>query len=131
MTSKHDVDNNTKETIGRIVTFLALTTDPANVLRLTSSLISLVWAGLAKKDITKWDKHMIDARSKWKAALNQYRSSSQGWVDSEDTLSDVQDAIIQIAIEEDLMAMRSEWFNASYGLFNQPTIPGDDGGNKP
>ena len=107
------LDTTTREMIGRVFFILSLTADPASVIRYTSSIISLVLGALHKIGITKYDQDIADCRVNWKAAKNRYVSGRHGWVACEDILSDINDFLYDIAMENDIIIIKAEWYNLS------------------
>ena len=115
---------NIREMTGKIFFILSVSTDPASTIMLESYLISLVWASLHKVGAHQYDTDLKDCRRNWKAAKNRYTSGIIGWSSCQDILSDIQDFLFDVAIEQDIIIIKAEWYNLSAGadLPNQPKI---------
>ena len=109
------LDVTTREMIGKVFFILSVTTDPSQSIRLTSSLIALVMAALHKVGKHGYDLDLQRCRLNWKAAKAKYVSGMAGWSYSEDILSDVHDFLYDVALENDIIIIKSEWYNLSRG----------------
>ena len=114
------LDVNTREMIGKVFFILSISTDPSHTIRLTSAIISLVQAGLHKVNVHKYDKRVLQCRYNWKIAVQHYASGAHGWSSCESILSEVHDFLYDVAMENDIVIIRKEWYNLSERMEAQP-----------
>ena len=118
------LDVTTREMIGKVFFILSITTDPSQSIRLTSSLIALVMAALHKIGKHTYDTDLHRCRRNWKAAKSKYVGGMAGWSYSEDILSDVHDFLYDVALENDIIIIKSEWYNLSSGSMASENLDG-------
>ena len=119
------LDVNTREMIGKVFFYLSVSTDPSYTIRLTSSIIALVGAALHKIGVHQYDEDLKKCRRNWKSGKQRYTNGQIGWSSCEDILSDLHDFLYDIAIENDIIIIKSEWYNLSAAPAMMPP-PGQD-----
>lgn len=103
------VPRDIKQAIGKIVVLLTVSTDPAHILRLTRSLMSLTKASLNKsyggpQHLPKYyTEELKIRRAIWDDAISKYASSSETWPTAMSHCGDIADYLIMVCIDEGLI----------------------------
>lgn len=121
------IPNDYKEALGRLIVVASCTTDPAQALRLSRSIMSLTWAAIQKKRgkppadfLTDW----VDWKEAWDKVATSYANDSSLWAETLSKTSDIMDYFVSVCLKEDLISIASQDMYFSDMLLNKK--PGSD-----
>ena len=121
--AEFSVPEDMKSTIARVIALFTLTTDPSHIVRLASSLLHWVKAGLIMKygDWSavpeEYQDTFMEDRDAWQKAMKTYGVGSEHWPDALLIAHDIADDMITIAAFENMLDYRQIDYNFSSHMF--------------
>lgn len=100
-----------KEALGRLIVVASCTTDPAQALRLSRSVMTLTWAAIQKKRgkppaqfLTDW----VAWKETWDTVATSFAGDASTWDKTLSKTSDIMDYFVTVCLEEDLISIASQ-----------------------
>lgn len=104
------IPNDYKEALGRVIVLTAISTDPAQSLRLCRSVMTLSSAALKKKRgklPPEFLKNFLDWRQAWDKQAIAFAADETTWPQVIAKVSDILDYFVEVCLEEDLISIQS------------------------
>ena len=123
------IPNDYKEALGRVIVLTAISTEPAQSLRLCRSVMTLSSAALKKK---KGDlppdflKNFLAWREAWDAQAIAFAADEAAWPQVIAKVSDILDYFVAVCLEEDLISIQSVDQYFSDLFLNKRSPPEED-----
>lgn len=104
------IPNDYREALGRLIVLAAISTDPAQSLRLSRSVMTLTRAAVKKKhkkEPPEFVREFVNWRNTWDTQAVAFASDSTTWPQVLSKTSDILDHFVAVCLEEDLINIQS------------------------
>lgn len=104
------IPNDYKEALGRLIVLAAISTEPAQSLRLCRSVMTLTSAALKKKRgelPPEFLKDFVNWRTAWDRQAIVFAADETSWPQVISKVSDILDYFVAVCLEEDLISIQS------------------------
>ena len=104
------IPNDYKEALGRLIVLAAISTEPAQSLRLCRSVMTLSSAALKKKRgelPPEFLQNFISWRAAWDQQATDFAGDETSWPQVISKMSDILDYFVAVCLEEDLLSIQS------------------------